>query len=487
MPASPVNQPLRIAVIGAGPSGLTAGRELSRAGFDRFTIFDKAGAVGGTWHQHSYPGLSCDVKAAAYTFSDAPNPEWSHTFVEQREIEAYLQRMAREFRLEPHLRLDTEITSCRYQPDGAWHLETATGDLHEFDVVINAMGNQHTPLYPDVPGLDRFEGDAWHSTEWNHDVPLAGKKIVLIGSAAAAVQIVPEIAKVAGHLTVLQRTPNWILPRGRKPYSRVSRALLRLAPLRRLHRFIHHKIMHLSNGAFIVGDKVQQRVEEMGRKHIEASVKDPALREAVTPRSRFGCKRPLMSDGFYPALQRDNVRLVPQAARSIETDGVVTTQGEKIQADVIIYCTGYKVMDFERIDVVGSRGVSLAKRMEEAPEAYVGSAVPGFPNYFFALGPNALIASTSFFDAAEINLRAIIRLLEEKQRRGARAIDVRPEAHDRYNAWITEARAKFSWGVATCNSYYRTPSGHTPFLFPGDIETYRRQREEMAIDDFEVV
>ncbi|MCR9097127.1 MAG: NAD(P)/FAD-dependent oxidoreductase [bacterium] len=487
MPATSPAQPLRVAVIGAGPSGLTAGRELLRAGFERFTIFDKADAAGGTWHQHSYPGLACDVKAAAYTFSDGPNPEWSATFVEQKEIEAYLQRMADEFGLAPHMTLDTEITSCRYQPDGTWHLDTAGGDLHEFDVVINAMGNQHTPLFPEVPGIDTFAGPSWHSTEWNHEVPLEGKRVVLVGSAAAAVQIVPEIAKVAGHLTVLQRTPNWILPRGSKPYSDLSRSLLELAPLRKLHRWFHHKIMHLSTGAFIVGDKIQARVEKMGLDHIEKSVADPTLREQVTPKSRFGCKRPLMSDFYYPALQRDDVRLVPHAAREVVPEGVVTTEGETLEADVVIYCTGYKVMDFERIDVIGTGGASLAKRMEEAPEAYVGSAVPGFPNYFFALGPNALIASTSFFDAAEINLKAIVRLLGEKQKAGARAIDVTPEAHERYNAWVVEARSVFSWGVDSCNSYYRTPSGHTPFLFPGDIDTFCRQRDEMTLADFQVV
>lgn len=500
--------PLRIAIIGAGPCGLTAGRELLRQGFEHFTIFDKASAVGGTWHQHSYPGLACDVKAAAYTFSNAPNPGWGHTFVEQPEIEAYLQRMSREFGLEPHLSLETEVRSAHYlsdpsdasdtsdtsdpsdpsdPSDGAWLLETGDGEQHRFDVVINAMGNQHTPLYPDVPGREGFAGSAWHSTEWNHDVPLEGKRVVLIGSAAAAVQIVPEIARLAGHLSVLQRTPNWILPRGRKPYSALSRLFLRVPLLRKLHRGFHHKIMHLSSGAFEIGHKIQARVEKMGLDHIEQSVKDPALRKLVTPSSRFGCKRPLMSDGFYPALQRDNVTLVGAAAQSIETDAVITQDGQRIEADVLIFCTGYKVMDFERIEVTGVEGRSLAQAMTDAPEAYVGTAVPGFPNYFFALGPNALIASTSFFDAAEINLRAITRLLVEKQAAGARTIDVRPEAHARYNDWIAEARSRFSWGVDSCNSYYRTSSGQTPFLFPGDVETFVRQREEMSLADFRVL
>jgi len=478
---------LRVAVIGAGPSGLVAGRELLAQGFSNFTIFEKAPAVGGTWQQHSYPGLACDVKAAAYTFSKAPNPSWSHSFVEQPEIRDYLQRSAHDFGLEPHLQLDTEIVSARYQAEGQWQIQTADGECVEFDIVINAMGNQHTPLFPDIEGLERFRGDWWHSTEWNHDVPLDGRRIAVVGSAAAAVQVVPELAKVADPLVVLQRTPNWILPRGRKPYSALSQALLKLPALRELHRGLHHKIMNLSSGAFEIGHKTQERVEAMGRKHIDQAVADPSLREVVTPRSRFGCKRPLMSDWFYPALQRDNVRLVPAAAREVTERGIVTADGETLEVDVIIYCTGYKVMDFERIEVTGRDGRSLAKQMEEAPNAYLGVAVPDFPNFFFALGPNSLIPSTSFFDAAEISLRCIIRLLREKQSSGATAVEVKRSTHDEYAQWVATAREKYSWGVSSCNSYYRTPTGHTPFLFPGDYATYVAQREKASLNDFDEI
>jgi cation diffusion facilitator CzcD-associated flavoprotein CzcO len=468
-------------------SGLTAGRELLGEDFTRFTIFEKSDAVGGTWHLHSYPGLACDVKAAVYTFSGEANPDWSHTFVEQHEIEAYLQRCATSFGLDPHIRLNTRIVSIHYQGDGTWLLATDAGEEFEFDVVINAMGNQHTPLYPDLEGMETFQGESWHSTEWNHDVPLEGKRIAVVGSAAAAVQVVPELAKGAGHLYVLQRTPNWVLPRGRKPYSALSRALLRIKALRTLHRALHGKIINLSAGAFQLGHKTQERVEAMGRKHIERTISDPALRERVTPRSRFGCKRPLLSDWFYPALQRDNVTLIPAAAERVHERGLTAVDGQQLDVDVIIYCTGYKVMDFERIEVVGVGGQSLGKQMAEAPEAFKGLAVAGFPNYFFALGPNSLIPSASFFQAAEVNLRCIIRILKEKQAAGVRAIDVKPEQLRAYNEWIATEREKYAWGVESCTSYYRTPAGHTPFLFPGDFATYQRQRDEAGLHEFEAV
>ena len=478
---------LRIAVIGAGPAGIVTGRELLAQGFDRFTIFEKAAAVGGTWHLHSYPGLACDVKAAAYTFSGHTRPDWTHSFAERHEIEVYLQRCASEFGLDPHVRLDTCIVSARYQSGGTWELFSAAGERFEFDVVINAMGNQHTPLYPDLTGMDSFEGDSWHSTQWNHEVSLEGKRVAVVGSAAAAVQIVPEVAKVAGHLYVLQRTPNWILPRGRKPYAASTRAMLRLGFLQTLHRGLHRKIMHLAAGAFLLGHKTQARVESMGRRHLEKSIRDPELRELVRPKSRFGCKRPLMSDWFYPALERENVTLVPAAAKTVNETGLVTDAGEELAVDVIVYCTGYKVMDFDRIDGVGRNGASLGKRLAEAPEAYKGFAVPGFPNHFFALGPNSLVPTASFFDSAEVNVACIVRLLREKQEAGIRAMDVRESALQAYNAWIQGEREAFSWGVDACSSYYRTPAGHTPFLFPGEITVYKRQRDASGLHDFETV
>ncbi len=477
---------LRVAVIGAGPVGIATGRELLRHGFRTFTIFEKADAVGGTWHLHSYPGLACDVKAHAYTFSFRPNPDWSANYVEQAEIEAYLQQCAREFGLEPHLRLRTRIDAAHYQGDGTWKLVTDAGDEPVFDVVINAMGNQHTPVFPDLDGIDRFEGPSWHATHWNHDVDLDGKRVAIVGSAASAVQIVPEVAKRAGHLFVLQHTPNWILPRGRKPYAERTKRLLRTAPvLAKGLRAAHEKIMNLSHGASTLGHKTMDTVEGMGRKHLEAQVADPAMREALTPDSRFGCKRPLVSDDYYPALMRENVTLVPAAAREVTATGLVTEDGRPLDVDVIVYCTGYQVLDFDRIDVVGEGGRSLAKVMADAPEAYKGIAVPGFPNYFLGVGPNGVLLSASYFTAAEANIAMIVKLLVAKEAAGATALSVKPELHRSYNDWIRDAREQFSWGVASCDSYYRTPGGHTPFLFPGDIKLFLKHRAEAGLHEYD--
>ncbi|HKK52161.1 MAG TPA: NAD(P)/FAD-dependent oxidoreductase, partial [Myxococcota bacterium] len=276
MSASPS---LRIAVIGAGPSGIATGHALLARGFRDFTIFEKSDAVGGTWHNETYPGLACDVWAHSYTFSYRPNPDWSASFVEQPEIEAYLQRCATEFGLDPHVRLNTRITRALYQEEGFWRLHTEAGESLDFDVVINAMGNQHTALHPDVKGMEDFEGPSWHSTAWRHDVALEGKHVAIVGSAASAVQIVPEVARRAARMTVLQRTPNWIMPRGRKPYSASKRAWYRRIPaLIELTRWTQRFMMSFVHEAATLGHKRMEQFEARARKFIDEAIEDPALR-----------------------------------------------------------------------------------------------------------------------------------------------------------------------------------------------------------------
>lgn len=477
---------VRVAVIGAGPVGLAAGHALLAKGFTHLTIFEKSDAVGGTWHTHSYPGLTCDVKSAAYTFSFAPNPKLSSNYVTQKEIEAYLQRCSAEFGIDPHVQLNTNIARAEYLGEGKWRLTTGEGEEHEFDVVINAMGNQHTPIYPDIDGMEKFRGTSWHSTQWNHDFDLTGKRVAIVGSAASSIQIAPVVATVTSQLYVLQRTPNWILPRGMKPYSGLSKMLMRIPGASRLFRHLHERVMGLSHGASILGHKMMDTVETMGSKHLEAQVPEGPLRDALTPKSRFGCKRPLVSDDFYPALQRDDVELIADAASEVNETGLRTADGRQLDVDVIVYCTGYKILDFERIDVVGEGGRSLAAQMEGAPEAYKGIAVPGFPNYFLGVGPNGVLLSASFFTAAELNLACVIKLLALKEAAGAKSIVVKEELNREYNDWIATARDGFSWASSSCDSYYRTPTGHTPFLFPGDIKLFRKHREEAGLHEFEV-
>ncbi|MGB1142443.1 MAG: flavin-containing monooxygenase, partial [Halioglobus sp.] len=405
--------------------------------------------------------------AHSYSFSYRPNPDFSANFVEQPEIEAYLQQCVREFGLEPHLRLNTTISAARLTPEKTWQLTSSDGETFEFGAIINAMGGQHTAIYPDVPGIDSFEGDSWHSTYWNHDVNLEGKRIIVVGAAAAAVQVVPKIAPKAGHLTVLQRTPSWIMPRNYKAYSPLLKTMFARVPgLLSLWRRGQALMMGVVLEGVTLEHKRMEQFEERVHRFIEQSIPDPELRKAVTPTSRYGCKRGLVSDEFYPTLTRDNVELVADGLKEVTATGIVTSGGREIPADVIIYCTGYAVMDFDRIDITGENGLQLAQEMARAPVAYKGIATPGFPNYFFAAGPNGLAINVSYFTNVERNVKTIVSLLRNMREQGLKTIQVKRDVTERYNDGLAGRFATYSWGSTDCNSYYRTDTGHAPFLYP---------------------
>lgn len=491
---------MRIAIIGAGPLGIAAGHELLRQGFRDFILFEKCAAAGGTWHIHRYPGLACDVWAHSYTFSYAPNPDWSASFVAQAEIEAYLQDCHRRFGLLPHTRFNTRIVKAVYHPPGesagpaaaeprkAWTLYTEAGEALQFDAVINAMGNQHTPVYPDVEGLGRFQGPSWHSTHWDQRVDLAGKRIAVVGSAAAAVQIVPQLATVADRVYVVQRTANWILPRGARPYAPWQRSLFRRFPvLTRMLRALQTWLMSFIHEASMLDSKHMARFEKMGRKYRDRVISDPSLRADMTPESRFACKRPLASDNFYQALNRANVELVASAMQAETPRGLICAAGQELDVDVIIYCTGYEVMDFARIEVRGEDGRELAEQMQQQPQAYKGILVEGFPNWFLGMGPNAVVLSVSYFLSAEANVAAIVRLLSRLRRSGKRIIRVNTQHNRDYNSWLQSQLPQFAWGNSSCSSYYRSASGHSPFLYPGNYASFKRMRDSTSVEEFELL
>lgn len=477
----------RVAVIGAGPAGIAAGRELLLQGFTDLTIIDAQDGPGGTWRLHTYPGLACDVWAHSYTFTYAPNPDWSSNFVSQPEILAYLERCTAEFGLEPYLLLNTRIVAAHLQDDHTWHLRSEQGEVLSYDVVINAMGNQHTPLYPDVPGMDSFTGASFHGTRWDHDVDLNGKRVAVVGSAASAVQIVPEVAKQAAHLTVLQRSPNWIVPRRFKKYSDAQRRRWRRFPqtitaLRRMQSLALGQVEY----AVTLGHRRMGQFEKMVTSFLAKTIDDPELRAALTPDTRYGCKRGLVSDDFYPSLNQDHVELIPAGLERITPTGLVTANGREVDVDVIIFCTGYRVLDFDRIEVIGLGGRHLADVMATAPQVHKGIAVPDFPNYFLAVGPNGLVLNVSYFETAEQNVATIVRLLGDLSDRGLTAMAPRPELCAQYNDSLAGNFAAFSWGAPDCNSYYRTSSGHAPFLFPGNFKAWRRIQSEINLAEFEL-
>lgn len=475
-----------VAVIGAGPLGLSVAHELVQQGLTDFRVFEGSDDVGGTWHLHSYPGLACDVWAHSYTFPWARNPDWSANFVDQSEIEAYIQRTAREKGLTPYVRLNTAIARLEYQSNGSWKLESESGEVFEARSVVSCIGNQFTPLMPAIEGLETFKGEAWHSTHWRHDVDLKGKKVAVIGSAAAAVQIVPEVAKQAAELTVFQRTANWIMPRNKKEYSEgFKRAMNRFPWLNEALVWGQGQLMKLVHKATTLGHKRMEQFEATALKFIDRAIDDPELRKAVTPKTRYGCKRPLVSDDFYPALNLPHVNLIPEGVTALEENAVIAANGRRVEVDAIVFATGYRVLDFDRVPVIGRNGRELAKQMAEAPEAYKGMAVPGFPNFFFGIGPNGVALTVSYFITAHLNAQAIVRVLKQQREKGLNSIEIDEGKSRQYNDWMIEQFPKFSWGNAACQSYYRSPTGHVPFLYPDDFKRFKNERESFSLEEFQ--
>src|SRR6266568_1568887 len=387
-----------IVIVGAGFGGIGMGIALKKAGYHDFVILDKGDDLGGTWRDNQYPGCACDVPSPLYSYSFELNPDWSHLFAPQREIWDYLRACARKHGLDEHIRYGCAVERLDWD-DAArrWNVETVqNGELISYRprAVVSAAGALHLPSYPDIPGAGRFGGTSFHSARWDHSCDLAGKRVAVIGTGASAIQFVPEIAEQAEHLTVFQRTPPWIHPRPDVEIPGRLRAAFRKAPLtaRALRDAIYLALEARAVG-FAVDPELMAPLEALGRTHLKSQVTDPALRARLTPDYTIGCKRILLSSDYYPALQRPNVSLVTDDITGISETGVTTADGTDHLADVIVYATGFKVIEsVTSLNVAGRDGRKLAP---ETLEAYRGVTVTGFPNLFLLLGPNTGLGHTS--------------------------------------------------------------------------------------------
>lgn len=476
---APAAEHHRVVIIGAGIAGVGLGARLRQQGIDDFVICERNDEVGGTWLEHTYPGCSCDIPTYLYSYSFAPNPDWTRIFAGQREILAYVQQVADDFGVRPHVRLGCEMHSCSWDEDTRrWHVGTSRGRL-SCDVLVTAVGAFSEPEFPDVPGWEAFEGEAFHSARWRHDLDLAGTRVAVIGTGAAAVQFVPEIQPRVARLDVYQRTPPWILPHpGRLTSERERRRYRRLPLLQRAQRVALFGALEAAGVAFRRrGARVLPRLERLGRDHLRAQVSDPDLRARLAPAYRLGCKRPMPSDAFYPALQQDNVELVTDPIAEIAPGGIVTAGGTLREADVIIAGTGYRTIRsqvYERIAGVGGR--SLAAAWHDSPRAYLGSTVPGFPNMFMLLGPNSTPATSVVF-VVESQMSYVLDALRVMDRRRLARIELRPERLRRFVAECDRRSAGSVWTDGGCNAYYTDERGRNVLLYPGFAsELWRRTR-----------
>jgi len=474
----------RFTIIGAGAGGLCAGIKLKESGQDDFLIFDKEPRVGGTWQRNTYPGLECDIASPLYCFSFAPNPDWSGPFPPQPEIREYIEGVARDHGLEPHLRLGVGAVAATWDEAKArWRVRFDDGSEVESQFVISAVGMFGPLSWPDIPGLDTFEGTTFHSAAWNHDHDLTGERVAVIGSAASAVQFIPEIAPGLAKLHVFQRTPNWVLPKENAPYSEEQKAAFRAQPellaegRQNLFNVVEQSLTYLEPGFFLAA-------EDMGREALLV-VEDPEVRAQLTPDHPFGAKRPLASNKYLQTFNEDHVELVTDGVSRITPNGVVSPDGTEREVDTIIFATGFDTQKYVSVlDVEGRDGKTIQEAWRNGPEAYFGVTTSGFPNLFQLYGPNTN-GGNSIILMLEFQVDYTLRLIAEADRTGADWIDVRREVMDEYNATLQSELEQVAVWQSGANDYYRAADGRIVTQWPHGFAVYKERVEKDDLSSFE--
>ncbi len=474
----------RIVIIGAGPGGLCMGIQLQEAGFPDFVILERGDGVGGTWRRNTYPGAACDVPSALYSFSFAPKADWSRPYAGQAEILQYLEELADHHGLLPRCRFDCQVLRSTWQAGRSeWEIELAGGEIVVADIVVSAVGMFNELSKPEFDGLDQFSGTMFHSANWRWDHDLAGERVAVIGSAASAVQFVPEIVKHAGMVHLYQRTANWVLPKLDTPYSDEQLAQFRADPspilAQRRELFTSMDEGMLFQDAKVLAEREAIVLGLLG------VVEDPDVRERLRPTHPWGCKRPLFSNEFYPSFNRPNLELVTDPIERITADSVITVDGTERSVDTLILATGFSATRFASvIDVVGSGSRHLDEVWSDGAIAYLGVTTAGFPNWFMLYGPNT--NNGSILTMIEYQVAHVLAHLRRMAAEGLAWVDVRPEPMARYNDEVQRGMAAVPVWNAGCNGYYRSPSGRVVTQWPFTMSEFRRRTEVIDPSDYDV-
>jgi cation diffusion facilitator CzcD-associated flavoprotein CzcO len=471
---------ITFAIIGTGFGGLGAAIALRRAGYRDLVLLERAADVGGTWRDNTYPGCRCDVQSNLYSFSFAPNPDWTQTYPSQPELRDYLRDIAARYGLRPDIRFGHDVTAARWDDEAQrWLITTSQGEFRA-RYLIAATGALAEPSRPAIPGLDRFAGTVMHSAQWDPAWSADGQRVAVIGTGSSAIQIVPALVDQVRSLTLFQRTPAYVMPHGNRPVTRRARLLYRRLPLTqsalRIAAYWSREILVLG---FVLRPGILRRAEGLWRRHLEAAVADPGLRERLTPRYRLGCKRVLLSNDFYPALTAPRAALVTDAIAEVTADAVVTAGGTRHEADTIILATGFKVTDnpvHERI--AGRGGQTLAAAFGQT---YLGTVVPGFPNFFQLAGANTGLGHSSMIYMIESQLAFVVDAVRATGDGTPR--DVRPDVAAAWNRRLQRKLPGTVWGSG-CSSWYLDAAGRNLTLWPGFTFTFRRRTRRFRPRDF---
>jgi cation diffusion facilitator CzcD-associated flavoprotein CzcO len=469
--------------MGAGMSGLCMALALQRAGQPDFLVIEKSDSLGGTWWDNRYPGAQVDVPAPVYAFSFAPHAHWKQRFAQAPEILAYMQGLASRHGLAPHLRLRTAITQAHFDEDsGRWLLQLDNGERLSARFFVCSTGPLSVPRWPDIPGLASFGGARLHTARWDDGAVLEGRRVGVIGTGSTAAQLVPVVARQAAHLSVFQRTANWVMPRMDRRYGMLDRLLVRLPLYQRVVRGVWVGLSEVLRSGFEEGSLMRRKLQRDAARHLQRQVPDAALRARLTPPYPLGCKRLIFSNTWLRTLGQPQVRLVTDAIREVTPRGLVTADGQEHALDVLVCATGFDVQHSLAVPVTGLGGRSLQDQWATGAQAYFGTTVAGFPNFFLMLGPNTATGHTSTLLYIEPQVDFVLRALQATRRRGARWLDVKPETMARFNAELERRLAPSVW--SQCRSWYRADSGRNVAIWPGYTREFRRRLARLDFADF---
>jgi cyclohexanone monooxygenase len=471
-----------VAIIGAGPGGIAMGLQLAEAGYD-FTIFDRSDGFGGTWRHNTFPGAACDVPSHLYSYSFALNPRWSKTYANQPEILDYFETVAAKGDLDRYLRANTRIDAMAWSDrDRRWTLTTGDGVNHDFDAVVSAVGMLDVPSIPPIPGAEVFRGRAFHSSRWDHTKSTAGERVASIGTGASAIQYVPAIAPDTAHLTVYQRTPIWVSPRFDFPYTAEQHELFERDPSE-AQKIRDEAFDAYESSSFDTDADQTREATELAHSYLMRKVADPELRAKLLPDYPLGCKRPLMSREWFPTFALPHVHLETSPITRFPEHGLLTADGHEHRVDTVIYGTGFKASDYlSSLDVYGTGGRRLRDQWRDGPEAYLGTMVAGYPNLFILYGPNTNGVNSILY-IHEVQTALVRRLLDLMSRHGARAIEVKREVQDAYNAEVQTAMTGKVW-LANCTNYFRHASGKVVTQLPFSGKTFAERTCDVKLEDY---
>ena len=478
-----------VVIIGAGFGGLGMAIKLKAQGQDDIVIIEKGSDVGGCWRDNTYPGAACDVPSHLYSFSFERHYPWSRRFAPQREIFAYQQHCARKYDVYRHMRFNTEVAKASFdEAQGAWKITLTNDETIFARVLITATGQLNQPAYPKMPGIHDFKGAHFHSARWDHSVDLKGKTVAVIGTGASAIQFVPEVAKVAGKVMLFQRSEAHVLAKPDGAYTEREHRMLKKFPITQT---LDRLKIYIANEARVLGftslQKAMTLFEWQFKRQLKKFIKDPELREKLTPDYPIGCKRILMSNDYYPALAQDHVEVINQGISEVTATGVADSEGKHHDADVIIYGTGFQATDFlTPMTITGRDGIGLNDASKDGAEAYLGITVNGFPNLFMLYGPNTNLGHNSIIYMLESQIHYVQQCIAAIDSQKLRSLEVRSFVQVNFNDRVQSKISDTVWNKG-CHSWYKTESGKNTNNWPGFTFNYRRQTEKLDLNDYDIV